>query len=102
VSPASEIETALARILAKLRASAPTAVAHTKRLLHESFHADPRDMIEEVLQAQRDCLTSWEIDEANRAWQEKREPLFDPKRKTEPVSSSLRPPTSTPGSRSDE
>lgn len=76
VSPPSDLDNALARILAKLRASAPTAAAHTKRLLHESFHADPRAMIEEVVQAQRDCLASWEIDEANRAWQEKREPVF--------------------------
>lgn len=92
VSPAEELEGALARILTKVRSAAPTAVAHTKRLLHESFHADPRAMIEDVLKAQRDCLASWEIDEANRAWQEKREPVFDSKR-TQPPRSSLRPPT---------
>jgi enoyl-CoA hydratase/carnithine racemase len=76
VSPASDTEAALERILAKLRSSSPTAAAHTKRLLHESFHTDPRAMIEELLKANRDCLASWEIDEANRAWQEKREPVF--------------------------
>jgi enoyl-CoA hydratase/carnithine racemase len=77
VSPAPDLEAALARILVKLRSSSPTANAHTKRLLHESFHAEPRGMIEEVLQAQRDCMASWEIDEANRAWQGQREPVFD-------------------------
>jgi enoyl-CoA hydratase/carnithine racemase len=76
VSPASDTEVALERILAKLRSSSPTAAAHTKRLLHDSFHTDPRAMIEELLKANRDCLASWEIDEANRAWQEKREPVF--------------------------
>jgi enoyl-CoA hydratase/carnithine racemase len=76
VSPAGELEAGLGRIIQKIRGAAPTAAAHTKRLLHESFHADPRAMIEEVLQAQRDCLASWELEEANRAWQDKREAVF--------------------------
>jgi enoyl-CoA hydratase/carnithine racemase len=80
VTPAGELEGALARILAKIRAAAPTATAHTKRLLHESFHTDPRAMIEDILKAQRDCLASWEMEEANRAWPEKRDPVFHPKK----------------------
>ena len=78
VSPAVELDAALAGVIAKIRGAAPTAAAHTKRLLHESFHADPRAMTEDVLKAQRDCLASWEIGEANRAWQEEREAIFHP------------------------
>jgi hypothetical protein len=37
-------------------------------------------MIEDVMAAQRDCMTSWETAEANRAWQEKREATFVPRR----------------------
>jgi enoyl-CoA hydratase/carnithine racemase len=73
-----EVDSALERVIAKARAAAPTAAGHTKRLLQESFHADPRAMIEEIVRAQHDCLASWEIDEANRAWQDKREAVFYP------------------------
>jgi enoyl-CoA hydratase/carnithine racemase len=76
-----ELETALAAIIAKARAAAPTATAHTKRLLHESFHRDPRAMIEEIVTSQRECMESWEMDEANQAWREKREAVFYPPRK---------------------
>ncbi len=74
----SELETALAAVIAKARDAAPTAAAHTKRLLHESFHRDPRAMIEEVVLAQNACMASWEIDEANLAWREKRDAVFWP------------------------
>jgi hypothetical protein len=30
-----------------------------------------------VLRAQDECVASWEMDEANRAWREKREARFD-------------------------
>jgi enoyl-CoA hydratase/carnithine racemase len=66
-------------LVERLRQQAPTANAHIKRLLHESFHQDPRAMIEEVMAAQRDCMTSWETTEANQAWREKREPTFHPR-----------------------
>src|SRR5262249_49479121 len=68
----------LALILEKARSAAPTATAHTKRLLHESFHLDPRASLEAVLRAQDECTRSWEMDEANRAWREKREARYDP------------------------
>jgi hypothetical protein len=35
-------------------------------------------MIEALVRAQHDCMTSWEIGEANRAWQERREAVFYP------------------------
>jgi enoyl-CoA hydratase/carnithine racemase len=79
VCPPADVEATLERVLAKARAAAPTAAAHTKRLLHESFHTDPRAMIEEVVRAQHDCLASWEVDEANRAWRDKREAVFYPR-----------------------
>jgi enoyl-CoA hydratase/carnithine racemase len=71
------LEETLASILAKARRAAPTATAHTKRLLDSSFHRDPRASLEEVLRAQDECTRSWEMDEANRAWREKREARFD-------------------------
>ena len=80
------VDDTLAGIVERLAHQAPTANAHIKRLLHESFHRDPRAMIEEVMAAQRDCMTSWETTEANRAWQDKREATFFPRatRRTEP------------------
>jgi enoyl-CoA hydratase/carnithine racemase len=79
VCPAAELESTLAGLLERLRYQAPTANAHIKRLLHDSFHRDPRAAVEDVLAAQRDCMQSWETLEANRAWQEKREPVFHPR-----------------------
>ncbi len=78
VCRAAELEATLATLVGKTREAAPTAAAHTKRLLHASFHRDPRAMIEEMVTAQHDCMASWEIEEANRAWQEKRDPVFHP------------------------
>jgi enoyl-CoA hydratase/carnithine racemase len=77
--PAAELDATLDRLVARVRGASPTASAHTKRLLQQSFHDDPRTLVEELLRAQRACATSWEIDEANRAWQEKREPVFHPR-----------------------
>ena len=78
VCPAAEVDAALAAIVGKVHRASPTACAHTKRLLQQSFHQDPRSLIESVLQAQHDCMTSWETAEANRAWEEKREAVFYP------------------------
>jgi enoyl-CoA hydratase/carnithine racemase len=78
-----DLETTLAGLIDKARAASPTAAGHTKRLLQQSFHADPRALIEDLVRAQRDCMTSWEIDEANRAWSERREAVFHPRRRPE-------------------
>jgi enoyl-CoA hydratase/carnithine racemase len=80
VCPAADLERTLATIVTKARTASPTATAHTKRLLHESFHSDPRSLIEEVIRSQNDCMSSWEAAEANQAWQEKREAVFYPRR----------------------
>ncbi|PYN13884.1 MAG: hypothetical protein DME06_05935, partial [Candidatus Rokuibacteriota bacterium] len=69
----------LAAVLERCRAAAPTATGHTKRLLHASFHRDPRELIEELLRRQAECMTSWEMEEANAAWREKRAARFFPR-----------------------
>jgi enoyl-CoA hydratase/enoyl-CoA hydratase/3-hydroxyacyl-CoA dehydrogenase len=78
VVPAAELDAALARVVARCLEAAPTAAAHTKRLLLASFQADPRTMIEPVVAAQLECLRSPELSEANRAWDERREARFFP------------------------
>jgi len=84
VCPAAGVEAALASIIRRVREQAPTANAHIKRLLHESFHRDPRAAVEDVMAAELECLASWETQQANRAWQDG---------KTEPVSFHPRPRT---------
>src|SRR2546427_804633 len=49
-----DLDRTLADVIASARRAAPTATGHTKRLLHESFHRDPRAMIEELIRAQED------------------------------------------------
>src|SRR5262249_27230961 len=73
---AGDVDRTLAGVIERALRAAPTATGHTKRLLHESFHLDPRGEIEDLVRAQDDCLASWEMTEANRAWQEKREAVF--------------------------
>lgn len=85
VCPAAELERAVEDLIARARHAAPTAAAHTKRLLQASFHCDPRDLIEELVAAQRACLASWEMEEANRAWTERREAVFYPPRRRRPT-----------------
>jgi enoyl-CoA hydratase/carnithine racemase len=78
VVPAEELDTELATIVAKAFHASRTATGHAKRLLHASFHEDPRVLIEDVLRAQADCMDSPELREANRAWDEKREARYYP------------------------
>ena len=79
VCPPADLDGAVRDVLTRARSASPTAAGHTKRLLHESFHRDPRAAVEDVLRAQDDCMTSWEMAEANRAWQDKREAVFHPR-----------------------
>jgi enoyl-CoA hydratase/carnithine racemase len=72
VCAAAAVEATLASIIERVRGQAPTANAHIKRLLHESFHRDPRAAGEDVMAAQLECLASPETAEANRAWLQKR------------------------------
>jgi enoyl-CoA hydratase/carnithine racemase len=77
VEPA-QVDEALAGVVEKAFQASRTATGHAKRLLHASFHRDPREMIEEVVRAQNECMASWEMDEANRAWDARREARFYP------------------------
>jgi enoyl-CoA hydratase/carnithine racemase len=79
VCAAAELEPTLAAVLGRCLAAAPTASGHTKHLLHASFHRDPRELIEEMLRRQAECMVSWEMEEANAAWREKRAALFFPR-----------------------
>jgi enoyl-CoA hydratase/carnithine racemase len=79
VCAAGELEGTLAAVLERCRAAAPTATRHTKQLLHASFHRDPRELIEELLRRQAECMTSWEMEEANAAWRERRPARFVPR-----------------------
>jgi enoyl-CoA hydratase/carnithine racemase len=80
VCASDDLDRAAAEVAGKALGASPTATAHTKRLLQESFHRDPRALIEELVRAQNACMASWEIAEANQAWQERREPRFHPRR----------------------
>ncbi len=80
ICPAADVDATLARIVARARTASPTANGLAKRLLHASFHEDPRALVEEVVRAQDVCMRSWETAEANRAWQEKREAVYYPPR----------------------
>lgn len=78
VCPPADLDRTVSAVVAKAHAASPTATAHTKRLLHESLHEDPRSLIEDVVRSQNECMASWEMTEANRAWQDKREAHFYP------------------------
>jgi enoyl-CoA hydratase/carnithine racemase len=78
VVPAAEFDAALVRVIERCREAAPTAAGHTKRLLLASFHRDPRALIEDVVAAQMECMRSWELREANQAWEAEREPRYFP------------------------
>lgn len=73
------LEATLADMLDRLRHQSPTANGHIKRLLHRSFHDDPRALLDDVLARQAQCMGSWETAEANRAWAEKREAVYFPR-----------------------
>jgi len=90
-----DVEAKLRTLVDRAFHASRTATGHAKRLLQQSFHADPRALTEEVLRAQADCMASWEIREANRAWDEKREARYYPP----PAGAGARPsrPETTPG-----
>jgi enoyl-CoA hydratase/carnithine racemase len=72
------VEGALAEVVEKAFHASRTATGHAKRLLHASFHRDPREMVEDLMRAQNECMGSWEMERANRAWDERREVRFYP------------------------
>jgi enoyl-CoA hydratase/carnithine racemase len=78
VTSPPELAGALKNLIDKTREASSTANAHVKRLLHASFHRDPRAMVEDLVRAQNDCMASWETAEANQAWRERRDARFYP------------------------
>jgi enoyl-CoA hydratase/carnithine racemase len=78
VVPPGEVDARLRDVVDRACRASRTATGHAKRLLHASFHTDPRALVEEIVRAQNDCMVSWEIEEANRAWSDKREARFYP------------------------
>ena len=78
VVPAADVEAKLKGVLDRAFQSSRTATGHAKRLLQQSFHAEPRALVDQVLAAQAECMASWEIAEANRAWREKRPARYYP------------------------
>ena len=78
VVPVETFDAELRRVIDKCLAAAPTASRHTKRLLLASFHNDPRTLVDDVVAAQMECMRGWELAEANRAWDERREARFFP------------------------
>jgi enoyl-CoA hydratase/carnithine racemase len=78
VAAPEAVDAVLASVVDKACHASRTATAHAKRLLHASFHTDPRDLIEDVMRAQDECMRSDEMTVANRAWGERREARFYP------------------------
>jgi enoyl-CoA hydratase/carnithine racemase len=78
VVPAASLDAKLGEIVEHAFHASRTATAHAKRLLHRSFHEDPRALIEAVIDAQADCMRSWEVAAANHAWAHKRDVRFYP------------------------
>jgi enoyl-CoA hydratase/carnithine racemase len=68
VVPASKLEGRLGSIVEDALHASRTAVAESKRLLQQSFHRDPRTMVEDLVEAERVCHASWELATANEAW----------------------------------
>ena len=68
IVPAKELESRLHELLEAAFHASRTAVGESKRLLQESFHRDPRSMIEDLVAAQTVCHASWELARANEAW----------------------------------
>ncbi|HEX6512752.1 MAG TPA: enoyl-CoA hydratase/isomerase family protein, partial [Chloroflexota bacterium] len=75
---ASELDAKLAEIVEQARYASRTAVAATKRMLQASFQRDPREMVNELLAAQQECMDSWELQLANDAWARKEDVRFWP------------------------
>ncbi len=68
VVPPDELETRLESIVESAFYASRTAVAESKRLLQQSFHRDPRSMVEELVASEMTCHNSWEFKIANESW----------------------------------
>jgi enoyl-CoA hydratase/carnithine racemase len=71
IAPADQLQARLDEILDSSFYASRTAVAESKRLLQQSFHRDPRSMVEELVAAEMNCHDSWELQVANQAWSQR-------------------------------
>jgi enoyl-CoA hydratase/carnithine racemase len=60
-----------------------TATAESKHLLLESFHRDPRSMVDELVAAEMKCYASWELALANAAWSRREDVRYFPRPATD-------------------
>jgi 2-(1,2-epoxy-1,2-dihydrophenyl)acetyl-CoA isomerase len=79
VVPRAQLERTLGEVLEKSAHASRTAVAESKRLLLQSFHRDPRGMIDDLIAAEMTCHRSWELALANAAWQRREEVRYVPR-----------------------
>jgi enoyl-CoA hydratase/carnithine racemase len=68
VVPPEQVEAKLQDVIEQTAHASRTAIGLSKRLLLESFHRDPRTMVDELVQAEMACYGSWELEAANAAW----------------------------------
>jgi enoyl-CoA hydratase/carnithine racemase len=71
VVPAAELDAKLAEIVDKAFHASRTAVGLSKLLLLQSFHRDPRTIVDDLIAAEMACHESWELQLANQAWARK-------------------------------
>lgn len=75
-----QVDNKLGEIVDQAFHASRTAVAESKRLLLESFHRDPRTMVDDLIAAELTCDASWELRLANEAWSRKADVRFFPRR----------------------
>jgi len=68
VVPAEQLDATLQDIVEQTAHASRTAIGLSKRLLLESFHRDPRTMVDALVEAEHACFASWELKHANAAW----------------------------------
>lgn len=68
VVPKEELQSHLDSLIDSSFYASRTAVAESKRLLQQSFHRDPRSMVEDLVASEMRCHASWEFHRANDAW----------------------------------
>jgi enoyl-CoA hydratase/carnithine racemase len=78
VVPADRLDAKLGEVVDEAFSASRTATALSKRLLLESFHRDPRSMIDELVEAEMACHASWELRLANQAWGRREHVRFYP------------------------
>jgi enoyl-CoA hydratase/carnithine racemase len=79
VVAADHLQDKLQAIVEQAFHASRTATAESKQLLLESFHRDPRSMVDELVAAEMKCYTSWELALANAAWRRKEEVRYFPR-----------------------